>query len=230
VTLIVHPAMSDDSGTKTDGTVVNKAFIDALIALVDDQTHSAANPTVKPKTATDEVIAGRGGYASLDARFDIIDAEVVVLQAVPVITRLTTNVTPSGSVGAAETDLFSYSIPAATLSADNQAFEFEIWGATANNATAKTLRVYFGAAQIGTWALTANSVAAWFVRGSVVRTGAATQLGRTVAIHTLTAPTAPVGGNTGAETLSGAVTFRATGQGGANNDITFALMIAKKAA
>lgn len=63
--------MSDDSGLFTDGTVVNKAFVDQVYDQVDDQCHSSTNPTVKPKATTDEVVAARGSKASLDARLDV---------------------------------------------------------------------------------------------------------------------------------------------------------------
>ena len=63
--------MSDDSGIFTDGTVVNKAFIDAAYDQIEDQTHSSTNPTVKPKAITDEVVAARGSKTSLDARLDV---------------------------------------------------------------------------------------------------------------------------------------------------------------
>jgi hypothetical protein len=223
MTLIVAPAMSDDSGTKTDGTIVDKAFIEALIALVDDQTHSAGNSTVKPKTITDEVIAGRGASASLDARFDAIDLLVTDLT-----TRLTTDVTVAGNIGVGEDNLFLYTVPANTLTVNGELIEFTVYGATTNNANVKTLRVYFGATLIGSFALTINSAALWKLSGVIIRTGAATQLGRSEAIHTFTAPPI-VSSGTPAETLSGAVVLKVTGEATANNDITVAALIVKKA-
>jgi hypothetical protein len=62
--------MTDDDGTFTFGTAVDEAFIDQIYDQIDDQCHSATNPTVKPKTVTDEVVAARGSKASLDARLD----------------------------------------------------------------------------------------------------------------------------------------------------------------
>jgi hypothetical protein len=63
--------MVDDSGIFTDGTIVDKDFIDEILDQIDDQNHSTTNPTVKPKTITDEVVAARGSKASLDARLDV---------------------------------------------------------------------------------------------------------------------------------------------------------------
>lgn len=63
--------MTDDSGTFDNGTVVNKAFVDAILDEVDDQAHSTTNPTIKPKAITDEVVNARGSKASLTARLDV---------------------------------------------------------------------------------------------------------------------------------------------------------------
>ncbi len=71
MTVVVRQAMSDDTGVFIDGTVVNKAFVDQVYDVVDDQCHSSTNPTIKPKATTDEVIAARGSKASLDARLDV---------------------------------------------------------------------------------------------------------------------------------------------------------------
>lgn len=68
MTVVSRQAMSDDDGTFTFGTAVNKAFIDAIYDQIDDQTHSAANPTIKPKAITDEVVTARGGEANLAAK------------------------------------------------------------------------------------------------------------------------------------------------------------------
>lgn len=63
--------MADDGGTFIDGTVVNKALVDAVFDQIDDQAHSTTNPAVKPKATTDEVVAARGSLGTLDARLDV---------------------------------------------------------------------------------------------------------------------------------------------------------------
>jgi len=68
---VTRPSMSDDSGNFTDGTIVNKSFIDDIFDEVDDQCHSTTNTTTKPKAITDEVITARGSKSSLDARLDV---------------------------------------------------------------------------------------------------------------------------------------------------------------
>lgn len=71
MTTVTRQAMSDDSGTFTDGTEVDKAFVDQVYDQIDDQVHSSTNPTIKPKATTDEVVAARGSKATLDARLDV---------------------------------------------------------------------------------------------------------------------------------------------------------------
>lgn len=71
MTAVTRQSMTDDSGVFTDGTVVNKAFVDQVYDQIDDQVHSSTNPTIKPKATTDEVIAARGSKSSLDARLDV---------------------------------------------------------------------------------------------------------------------------------------------------------------
>ena len=69
--LTLWPTMTDDSGNSTSGTVINKQLYDDIKTAIEDQLNSAGNPTVKPKTITDEVITARGSKASLTARLDI---------------------------------------------------------------------------------------------------------------------------------------------------------------
>lgn len=70
--LVTRQSMTDDSGTFTDGTAVNKAFVDQVYDQIDAQVHSTTNTTVTPKAITDEVVTARGSKASLDARLDIV--------------------------------------------------------------------------------------------------------------------------------------------------------------
>ena len=71
MTLTTRPAMTDDSGNFISGTVVDEAFVDDIFDQIDDQAHSATNPTIKPKATTDEVVDARGSEASLDARLSV---------------------------------------------------------------------------------------------------------------------------------------------------------------
>jgi hypothetical protein len=108
--------------------------------------------------------------------------------------------------------------------------EFIAWGATANNADTKTVRVYFGATLFVQAILTASSPGTWVIRGTIVRTSATTQLAVATTTHTLTAPVAQNGSASPGETLSGAVNMRITGESSTatNNNITIAALIVKR--
>lgn len=62
----------DDSGPGTDGTAFDAAKLAALKASIEAQTHSTANPTILPKTITDEVKTARGNLANLGARIGVV--------------------------------------------------------------------------------------------------------------------------------------------------------------
>lgn len=68
--LVTRQAMSDDDGTFTSGTAVNKAFVDQIYGQVDAQTHSATNPLQTPIETTDEVVLARDSFDSLADRLD----------------------------------------------------------------------------------------------------------------------------------------------------------------
>lgn len=134
---------------------------------------------------------------------------------------LTSNATTTGTgANTTETDLWTYSLPAGTLSTNLWGVRIKAWGTTGANANNKTFKVYFGATQIVALSTTANA-SGWTSLGTVLRTAAATQqagaqlqIGLGTTQSTSTAP---------AETLSGAVTIKVTGQNGSAvaNDCVF---------
>lgn len=75
-----------------------------------------------------------------------------------------------------ETDLWSYTLPANTLSANGKALRITASGSCAANGNTKTVRFYFGASSI-----TVNNATAapngvdWFAEVLVIRTGAGAQ-------------------------------------------------------
>lgn len=140
--------------------------------------------------------------------------------------RLTSSTTAVGNVGAGEDTLMSYTLPASTLTTNGMAVKVIAWGHTANNANAKTLKGYFGATQVfggSGISLTVSELGSWMAGFVVMRTGAATQAcaaqvcggpagsGVTLASVTATTP---------AETLSGTVLIKFTGQATSDNDVT----------
>lgn len=135
---------------------------------------------------------------------------------------LTVNTTQAGTTAVTtEEDLWTYSLPANTLSANGKAVRITAFGTTAANANNKTIKLYFGSTVVATSGTSGYNGIAWTLTVPVIRTGAATQLGM--------GGVAVVGGSLGnswsapAETLSGAITIKVTGQNGtaSANDIVF---------
>ena len=134
-----YPVVVDDDGSLTVGTPFNKAYHDAVRASIADNVYSVTNPLVKTKTIIDEVVAGRGASASLDARMDAIDALITAISS-PILARLPASL---ASTLAAENG-FTYATLAGILGTDRQSLEIIAAGAFANNANNKTLKLYVG--------------------------------------------------------------------------------------
>jgi len=118
--------------------------------------------------------------------------------------------------------LMSYSLPANVLDTDGKAVRVTAWGTYANNGNAKAVRGYFGATKIADVShSTAAASLSWKSELLIARTGAATQDAhgeiradsRTASVVSGAWVTSP------AETLSGAVTIKFTGEATADNDI-----------
>lgn len=135
---------------------------------------------------------------------------------------LNVNVTAVGNVGAGEDDLMTYALAASKLSAVGSLVRVRLWGTTANNATAKTLKVYVGAVAALSLALTISQAGRWVVDVIIVKTGASTQ-DISVELREVTAALAAAKGahviTTGTEVDTAAITLKATGTGGADNDL-----------
>lgn len=140
---------------------------------------------------------------------------------------LFTSTTTVGNVGTGDDDLLNYSVPANTLSANNQSIWFKSSGKCANNANTKRLRVKFGTTSaflVLDWdRFDINKAIDWALEVHIYRTGAATQKAHAeLHVHNFDGPTN--GGrvliSTLDQTLSGAVALRITGEATSNNDIT----------
>lgn len=133
--------------------------------------------------------------------------------------NINTNTTDVGNIGVGEDDLMTYTLPGGTLAVNGERLEFEMSFACAANGNSKTIKIYFGATSYTFPAFTTSGT---FVvaRGTVVRTGAATQRFDLTVISdngsvqvvgaTYLTPTA---------TLSSNVTIKATGTATTDNDI-----------
>src|SRR5512138_15505 len=69
--LAAWPAVVDDDGTYTVGTVFNAAFFAAIKASIENAVFSSTNPAVTAADVIDEVVTARGSLATLDTRLDV---------------------------------------------------------------------------------------------------------------------------------------------------------------
>lgn len=145
-----------------------------------------------------------------------------------VLRNLTVNTTTVGNVGTGEDDLRTYSVPAATLAVNGDHLAWEAAGTFAASANNKRIRAKFGATtMLDTGVLAITAAGDWQANGLVIRTGAATQ--KCVAVFTSTdaAMRTWTDYTTAAETLSGAVTLKLTGEATSNNDVVQELFIVR---
>jgi hypothetical protein len=140
---------------------------------------------------------------------------VLKQSGVVVLSNSSTNATTT--LVATEQDLFNFSVPGNTLSANNQFLVLSFRDRNAATGNNKQLRVYFGATLIGDSTAVAVNNSWWNGDCIIWRTGAATQKAICATANQANAASwsSSVGGganiSTPAETLSGAVTVRITG-------------------
>jgi hypothetical protein len=132
------------------------------------------------------------------------------------------NTTAVGNVGAGEDDLMTYSLPANSLSSNGKGVRVTAWGRTANNANAKTLKIYFGVA-IATYLLHTSIVGRWKASVLILRNGSNVQDSVWEIYETNFATDLLVGTqidvtSTG-QTDTAGITTKLTGQATANDDI-----------
>ncbi len=123
------------------------------------------------------------------------------------------------NVGTGETDLCLYTMPANTLVTNGRGVQVTAYGSYAVNGNTKTVKAYFGATAINTIA-GALSGGGWYITATVLRTGATAQVAGSNGIG-LNGSALNSGPTSPAETLSGAVIVKITGQSGtAGADVT----------
>ena len=148
------------------------------------------------------------------------------------IIRLNVNTTAVGNVGAGEDDLITYSLPAATLGVDGMGVRVTAAGSFAANANNKLVKMYFGSTSLTTWATAPYNNVKWRYVAEIIRTGAGAQIASSQFVstggsggHTTFPDHVRVGTTTPAETLSGAVTIKCTGEATSNDDIQQLLLL-----
>lgn len=135
---------------------------------------------------------------------------------------ISVNVTPVSNVGTAETDLMTFTLPANALGVNGTGVRITVWLTTAANGNTKTSKVYFGGTVLRTRSAADNNVL-FVYQAEVFRVSATTQVANAAFANPTDAgwvATSP------AETLSGAVTIKVTGQSGTgSNDVTATMML-----
>lgn len=133
-----------------------------------------------------------------------------------------TSVTAVSNSGSAQTDLWNQTIDANVLNATGDALHFRLSGSINTSVNNKELQVSFGATTFFS-SLSRNSLSGevFVITGSITRDGASSQLcegSMTTSTGTVFqfASSAP-----SAETTTGTITFKLTGQGGASGEINF---------
>lgn len=127
------------------------------------------------------------------------------------------NTTAVGNVGAGEDDLMTYSLPANSFNTNGKLVKITAWGTVAANGNTKTIKLKFGATIIRQIGPSAMNGLDWRIDAVVIRTGVATQ--DAMATEFLDTSVFDTTISTPAETLSGAVVIKVTGEGVANDDI-----------
>lgn len=170
---------------------------------------------VSGQVSTNSKITGVGSAASGTVQAGTGTATATVCGT------LTTNTTQVGTdADLLEKDLWTYDLPANTLSADGKGIRITAWGSGAANANSKTIRGHWGATVVVLQGASINA-SGWRVVYEVVRTGASAQVGQgnlwANALTSINVPVAP------AEDTSGAITIKVTGQNAvaSANDIVF---------
>lgn len=146
--------------------------------------------------------------------YDQIDS--VTGNPISILNRQTGDVSNSGT---GETTLKTYAIPAAKLATNGDSIRLTCWGAAAANTNSKTFKLYFGATVVATNVDTSATHPIWIMRAEITRLGTTAQVAwgsydaqTTGSLLSITAP---------AETLSGSITVKMTGQSAvASSDIT----------
>lgn len=125
-----------------------------------------------------------------------------------------------------ETDLWTYDIPANTLSANGKVIRVTLhgsFGATGNN---KTLKMYVGGVALATFGPTAGNNLTWTLITHMVRKGAASEIAKSYALSG--GAVLGSGGNTGLTSdTTAAITVKMSGTNGtaAAGDIVFEMAI-----
>jgi hypothetical protein len=234
-----NAALAANSDTKYPSQKAVKSYVDAGLSTKAASAHTHAGSDITSGTVADARLSssvtllgntttGTGSIVR-DTSPSLTTPNIGAAQATSIngftpggVLHVTGSGSGVGNSGTSETDLATYSLPGGTLSANGKALRITAFGSFASNANLKTVKVYFGSTVIFQPASSNGSTGNWAAFGYVIRTGATSQVTWGRAAQTSggneSANTNPI--TTPAETLSGAVTIKVTGQSSAaSNDV-----------
>lgn len=173
-------------------------------------------------TAIPGIGGGAGIFASLlvNGPITALPGASVVPDALGAIVLSNSSTLVTTTLAATEQDLFNFSIPANTLSANNQYLHLTFRDRNAATGNTKQLRMYFGAQLIGDTTAVASNNNWYFGDCYIWRTGAATQKAICGAVNVTNGGSWATGSGGGAtistpaENTAGAIVIRITGTDG----------------
>lgn len=137
----------------------------------------------------------------------------------PAVGKANVNNSAVGNTDAGEDDLITYSMPTDSFKRAGIGVRIRAWGTAANNANAKTLKMYFGTQIIITTSLTINQVDTWKIEATVWSTGTDTQDWETHLIQSGTTTLVDVENGTATQNDGAAIAIKCTGEATTTNDI-----------
>ena len=128
--------------------------------------------------------------------------------------------TTAGNTDAGEDTLHTFSVPANTLNTTGDSLEYYSAGTFANNANNKRLRVYFGATTMLDTGIVTTALAAWELRGVILRVTSTTQKASATLVVYSAGGTVQGSYSTPGETLtSGTPVLKTTAEAVTTNDV-----------
>lgn len=161
-------------------------------------------------TSNDFLYLEYDGVTNLWKERSFLDAANLRVRGLPV------NTTPSGNIGVTETNLQTVTIPAYQLST-GKGIKVTAWGIFANNANAKTAKLYFGSGLAISIPLPANQTGKWRIQAEIYSTGVNAQTYSAQA--TASNGALSIDGGNFAEVETSNILVKTSGLGASNNDI-----------
>jgi hypothetical protein len=141
---------------------------------------------------------------------------------------LTTNTTDVGNVGTGEDNLMTYTVPANTLVTNGDYLEFTMEIGFASNTNTKQVKVFYGATTALIIPAASTSTGGTIsIHGTIIRVGAGSEKIEISWVGSSLHGTGSATYVAAAETLSGTVVLKATGEATADNDVVQRMMTVK---